>query len=258
MDRRPNIKTEEEIKLMRESGRRLALIMLELEKIVRPGINTEEIDAQAEKMILKMDGVPSFKGYGDSKDPFPATICASLNDEIVHGIPSQKIKLQEGDIFKIDIGMKYKGWHSDMARTFAVGEISEEGEKIIKTVRKVFYQGISAMKVGKKLNRYSKATQKFAEKSGFFVVRNLVGHGIGRELHEYPQIPNYFDKKSCNFNLEAGMTFALEPMINAGNHETKLGDDGWVFKTIDNSLSAHWENTVLVTDKGIEILTNTD
>ncbi len=258
MSRRPKIKTAEEIRLMRESGRKLASVMLELEKMVYPGISTGEIDERAEKMILQMGGMPSFKGYGDSKDPFPATICASLNDEIVHGIPSQKIKLQEGDIFKIDIGMKYKGWHSDMARTFAVGEISEESKKIIETVRKVFYQGVSAMKVGKKLNRYSKATQKFAEKSGFSVVRNLVGHGIGRELHEYPQIPNYFDRKSCNFKLEAGMTFALEPMINAGSHETKLGDDGWVFETVDNSLSAHWENTVLVTDKGIEILTNTN
>ena len=251
MSKSPIPKTKEEIILMRESGKRLAVIMRELEKIVRPGISTWEIDKFAEKMILEKDGVPTFKGYSG----FPSTICASLNEEIVHGIPSRKKILKNGDIFKIDIGMIYKGWHSDMARTFPVGNVSKEADLIIKTVKKTFYQGISAIKTGKKLNAYSKAAQKFAEKRGFSVVRNLVGHGIGKELHEDPQIPNYFDKKSCNFKLKKGMTFALEPMINAGTYETVLADDGWTFKTADNFLSAHWENTVVITNNGVEILT---
>lgn len=253
-----NIKTEEEIEAMREGGKRLALIMNELEKNVLPEVSTWAIDELAEKLILKAEGTPSFKGYGGGKRPFPASICASINNEIVHGIPSKEVILRDGDIFKIDIGMKYKGMHSDMARTFAVGKIDKEKQKIIDTVRESFYQGVGELRVGKKLNRYCKAVQKYVEKSGFSVVRNLVGHGIGKKLHEFPQIPNYYERGECKFKLEPGMTFALEPMINAGDFETKLGKDGWVFETRDGSLSAHWENTVLVTKEGIEILTETE
>ena len=253
-----NIKTEEEIEAMREGGRRLALIMNELEKNVLPGASTQEIDALAEKLVIEAQGIPSFKGYGGGKKPFPATICASINNEIVHGIPSKEVILRGGDIFKIDIGMKYKGLHSDMARTFAVGKIDKEKQKIIDVVRESFYQGVGELRVGKKLNRYCKAVQKYVEKNGFSVVRNLVGHGIGKKLHEFPQIPNYYERGACKFKLEPGMTFALEPMINAGDFETKLGKDGWVFETRDGSLSAHWENTVLVTKEGIEILTETE
>lgn len=253
-----NIKTEEEIEAMREGGRRLALIMNELEKNVLPGVSTWEIDEMAEKLILEAEGVPSFKGYGGGKKPFPATICASINNEIVHGIPNKEVILRGGDIFKIDIGMKYKGMHSDMARTFAVGKIDKEKQRIIDVVRECFYKGVEELRVGKKLNRYCKAVQKYVEKNDFSVVRNLVGHGIGKKLHEFPQIPNYYERGACKFKLEPGMTFALEPMINAGDFETKLGKDGWVFETRDGSLSAHWENTVLVTKEGIEILTETE
>ncbi|MEF3692406.1 MAG: type I methionyl aminopeptidase [Candidatus Moraniibacteriota bacterium] len=253
-----NIKTEEEIEIMREGGKRLAGVMNELEKNILPGKSTWEIDALAEKLILKAGGTPSFKGYGGGKKPFPASICASINNEIVHGIPNREIVLRDGDIFKVDIGMKYKGMHSDMARTFAVGKISKEKQKIIEAVRESFYRGIGELQPGKKLNRYCKAVQKYAEKEGFSVVRNLVGHGIGKKLHEFPQIPNYYERGVCKFKLAPGMTLALEPMINAGSFETRIGADGWVFETLDGSLSAHWENTVLITDKGVEILTETE
>jgi len=253
-----NIKTEEEIGAMREGGKRLALIMNELEKKVLPGKSTWEIDALAEELILKSEGVPSFKGYGGGKKPFPASICASINKEIVHGIPSKEVILKDGDIFKVDIGMKYRGMHTDMARTFAVGKIDKEKQKIIDVVRESFYQGVGELKAGRKLNRYCKAVQKYVEKNGFSVVRNLVGHGIGKKLHEFPQVPNYYERGFCKFKLEPGMSFALEPMINAGSFETKLGSDGWVFETRDGSLSAHWENTILITKEGIEILTETE
>jgi methionyl aminopeptidase len=253
-----NIKTAEEMEIMREGGKRLAFIMNELEKKILSGISTQKIDKIAEKLILEAEGIPSFKGYGGSKRPFPATICASINNEIVHGIPQKEVILRGGDIFKIDIGMKYKGMHSDMARTFAVGKIDKEKQKIIDVVRESFYQGIGAIKAGKKMNRYCKAVQKYVEKNGFSVVRNLVGHGIGKKLHEFPQVPNYYERGACKFKLEPGMTFALEPMITAGDFETKLGKDGWVFETRDGSLSAHWENTILITKEGIEILTETD
>ncbi len=253
-----NVKTEEEIEIMRVGGRKLADIMNELEIKSQAGVNTWEIDQLADKLIVEFGGEPSFKGYGgEASDAFPATICASLNSEVVHGIPSKNTILKDGDVFKIDIGMKYKGMHTDMARSFAIGNADENARKIIDTVKAVFYGGIAVLKVGKKLNKYSRRAQKIAEKNGFSVVRNLVGHGIGKSLHEDPQITNYYDKKFCNFKLEAGMTFALEPMINAGGDETVLGEDGWVFKTKDNSLSAHWENTILITKKGVEILTET-
>ena len=253
-----NIKTEEEIGAMREGGKRLALVMNELEKNVLPGKSTWEIDALAEELILKSEGVPSFKGYGGGKKPFPASICASINKEIVHGIPSKEVILKDGDIFKVDIGMKYRGMHTDMARTFAVGKIDKEKQKIIDVVRESFYQGVGELKAGRKLNRYCKAVQKYVEKNGFSVVRNLVGHGIGKKLHEFPQVPNYYERGFCKFKLEPRMSFALEPMINAGSFETKLGSDGWVFETRDGSLSAHWENTILITKEGIEILTETE
>lgn len=256
MSKEVSIKSDQEIDSMREGGKKLASIMGELEKNVKPEISTWGLDQIAENLILKAGGTPSFKGYGGSSGkPFPGTICSSINNEIVHGIPRKSVKLKEGDIVKIDIGMKYKGFHSDMARTFAVGKISKDKQRIIDIVRGSFYEGVSAMKPGKKLNKYSKAVQKYVEKNNFSVIRGLVGHGIGKNLHEYPQIPNYYDKKSCNFELESGMTFALEPMINEGTYEIDLAGDGWTFETTDGKLSAHWENTVAVTESGIEILT---
>ena len=251
-----SIKTENEIAIMREGGRKLAQVMVELEKKIVPGENTLAIDKLAEELVFNMGGKPAFKGYGaESGNPFPATICASINNEVVHGIPSEDVILKEGDILKVDIGMKYKGMFSDMARTFAVGKIDEKSQKIIDVVKKCLNKGIEKMKAGKKISDFSKTVQGHVESSGFSVVRNLVGHGIGKDLHESPQIPNYYNKDQQDFKLKAGMTFALEPMINAGESETILGKDGWVYKTKDSSLSAHWENTFLITEKGVEVLT---
>ncbi len=253
------IKTAQEIELMRVGGKKLAEVMRKLKKFSRAGVSTAEIDHLAEKLILKAGGQPSFKGYGEP-DPFPATICASINDEIVHGIPSPKRILKKGDVFKIDIGMKFKGLHTDMARTFLIGgerndKKYREKKKIIKTVEETFFAGISALRVGRKLYEYSLSAGKFAERNGFSVVRNLVGHGIGKELHEFPQIPNIGKISECDFVLRSGMTFALEPMINAGVADNILAKDGWTFKTADGKLSAHWENTILITKNGAEILT---
>ena len=249
------IKTNKEIEIMREGCRKLAEVMLELEASLKIGISTLKVDTLAEKLILGKGGVPSFKGYGDRGNEFPATICASLNEEVVHGIPNEKTILQEGDIFKVDIGMKYNGMHSDMARTFAIGKISDEKKKIIGAVKESFYSGIKAIRPYKKIGRYAKAIEKSAKKNGFSVIRDLVSHGIGKELHEEPQIPNYFERSTWNFKVVPGMTFALEPMINEGTEKVFLDSDGWTFKTLDGKISAHWENTVLITRKGVEILT---
>ncbi len=250
------IKSQKEIDLMRASGQRLAQVMNELEKKVVAGVSTEEIDEEAEKLIYSLGGIPAFKGYGGPNNPFPNTICASINDEVVHGIPSAQKILKQGDILKIDIGMIYNDHYSDMARTFPVGKINSAAEKIIKTVRESFYQGLSKIKSGAWLSDYSKAVQNYVERQGFSVVRNLTGHGIGRHLHEEPSIYNFYDKNNYqDLRLKEGMTLALEPMINAGRYETILGNDGWAFLTIDGKLSAHWENTILVTRKGSEILT---
>lgn len=234
----------------------MAEIMQKIEKNIAPGKNTLELDKLATELVFAHGGVPSFKGYGEETgNPFPATICASLNSEVVHGIPAKNKILKEGDVFKVDIGMKYKGLHTDMARTFAIGKISLEAQKLIDATEQSFWEGIKKVGPGKMLSEYSKAAQKHVENNGFSVVRNLVGHGVGRELHEDPQIPNYYNKKYQDFKLSPGMTLALEPMVNAGGFETILGHDGWVFKTKDGSLSAHYENTILITEKGIEVLT---
>ncbi|MCK9378718.1 MAG: type I methionyl aminopeptidase [Candidatus Moranbacteria bacterium] len=251
-----SIKNDNEIKLMRESGRRLAQVMVELEKAVHPGISTLILDKLAEELVLRKGGIPAFKGYGkETGNPFPATICASINDEVVHGIPSENVVLKEGDILKIDIGMKYQGFFSDMARSFGVGNIGEKEKRIIETVKNALSEGIKKIKNGGKLSEYSKAVQTYVEDNGYSVIRNLVGHGIGKKLHEDPQIPNYYNRRMGDLKLEVGMTLALEPMINEGGYETRLGDDGWVFKTKDGKLSAHWEDTILITEKGVEILT---
>lgn len=250
------VKTPSEISLMREGGKKLAKIMEELRKRSVPGASTLELDKLAEKLVFDNGGRPSFKGYENSGGrKFPSTICASLNSEVVHGVPSKKIILKEGNIFKIDMGMQYKGFHTDMARTFAVGEINRNTLKLIEITEKSFWVGIKKLKAGNYLSDYSRAVQKYVEKNGFSVVKNLVGHGIGREVHEDPQIPNYWNKKYQDVKLQAGMALALEPMVNAGGFETILGHDGWVFKTKDGSLSAHYENTVVITESGVEVLT---
>ncbi len=250
-----SIKTEKEIEKMRRAGKILVEIMNEIGKEVRPGIDTLQLDKLAQELVFARGGKPLFKGYGGGKNPFPATICASINDEVVHGIPDSNRILNEGDILKIDIGVEIDSYCSDMARTFPVGKISDEAKKLMEVTEKSFWNGIKKMKEGAMLSEYSKVVQKTAEDAGFSVVKNLVGHGIGKKLHEDPQILNYYDRSFPDLRLQAGMTLALEPMINQGDFRTFIGKDGWVFKTTDGSLSAHYENTIVVTKKGVEVLT---
>ena len=241
---------------MREGGKILAGIMEKIAKEIARGKNTKDLDKLAEELVFASGGTASFKGYGgDGERGFPAAICASINDEVVHGIPAKDKILKTGDIFKIDIGMKYKRLHTDMARTYAIGKCSGQAHKLIQVTEQSFWEGVKKIGPGKKLSAYSKTVQKYAETNGFSIVRNLVGHGVGKDLHEDPQIPNYYNKKYQDFILKPGMALALEPMVNAGGFETMLGRDGWVFKTKDGSLSAHYENTILITKEGVEVLT---
>jgi len=249
------IKNLKEIEVMRKGGKILSAIMAELGKKAIPGISTFEIDMLAEKLIAEAGGKPAFKGYGkESGNPYPATICASVNSEIVHGIPAKDKILKEGDLLKIDIGMRYGGMVTDMARTFPVGKIGIEAQKILDVTRECLNIGIERIKKGASLSEYSGAVQDYVEVQGFSIVRDLVCHGVGKDLHEDPHIPNYRSTQE-DVILENGMTLALEPMVNAGTHKIKLEKDNWTYSTADNRLSAHFEDTVLVTEDGAEILT---
>lgn len=257
-----SVKSQKEQAAMRAGGQILAGIMQEIGENIAPGKNTWELDKLAEKLVFANGSTPAFKGYGkETGNPFPATICASINDELVHGTPDKNRILKDGDLLKVDIGMNYKGLNLDMARTFLVGNAdlrsarNKKALKLIEVTGQSFWEGIKKLGPGKKLSDYSKAAQKYIESQGFSVVRNLVGHGIGKELHEDPQIPNYYNRKYKDYELKPGMTLAFEPMVNAGGYETELGSDGWVFKSKDGSLTAHYENTVLITDTGVEVLT---
>ncbi len=244
------IKSQREIELMREAGKLLAKVHDELGKALKPGMSTHDIDRLGEEIIRSFGCVPNFLNYNG----FPASICVSVNDEVVHGIPSKKRILKDGDIVSLDAGLIYHGYHSDAARTHAVGEISQEAQNLIDNTRKSFYEGIKYAKAGNHLHEISAAIGEFAESCGYGVVRELVGHGIGESLHEDPQIPN-FKQARRGIRLQAGMTLAVEPMINAGGHEVKWLDDDWTVVTADHSLSAHYENTILITDGEPEILT---
>ena len=243
------IKSPREIELMREAGRILAQVHEELGKIVRPGISTYEIDKEGEKMIRDFGCTPSFLNY----EGYPASICVSVNEEVVHGIPSRRRILKDGDIVSLDAGVIYKGYHSDAARTHAVGDIDAKAARLIEVTRQSFFEGIKYAKAGNHLHDISNAIGAYAESFGYGVVRQLVGHGIGTHLHEEPQIPN-FAQKNRGIRLEAGMTLAIEPMINAGTYKVSWLDDDWTVVTRDGKLSAHYENTVLITEDGCEIL----
>lgn len=249
------IKNEQELEIMRKAGMILAEIMRELEKEIKPGIDTMQLDKLAEELVFAHGAVAAFKGYGGGKNPYPATICASINDEVVHGIPNESRILNDGDILKIDIGIKIDGFFADMARTFAIGAISNEAKNLIEVTEKSFWKGVKKLKAGANLSEYSKAVQKSVEENGFSVVKNLVGHGIGRNLHEDPQVLNYFETGFRDVVLKVGMTLALEPMVNAGDFRTVMAKDGWVFSTADGKLSAHYENTIAITKDGVEVLT---
>ena len=246
------IKSAREIELMTEAGRILENVHKEMEKVIRPGISTYDIDKLGEEVIRSYDCTPSFLDYNG----FPASICVSINEEVVHGIPSRKRFLQEGDIVGLDAGVIYKGYHSDSARTHAVGAISEEAQKLIQVTQESFFEGLKYANVGNYLFEISAAIGNYAEERGYGVVRELCGHGIGRSLHEAPEIPNYAvgRKGVC---LKEGMTLAIEPMINSGTWEVAWLADEWTVVTKDNSLSAHYENTVLISAEGPKLLTLT-
>lgn len=247
-----SIKSKKEIELMRRSGHLLEEVHDRLSEIIKPGISTAEIDEYGEKLIRERGGVPNFLNYNG----YPASICVSVNDEVVHGIPSPDRILKEGDIVSLDAGLIYEGYHSDAARTYPVGKISLEAEKLIEVTRLSFFQGIKYAKEGCHLHEISAAIGNYAESFGYGVVRDLVGHGIGTHLHEDPEIPN-FVCKSRGIRLRAGMTLAIEPMINMGTYEVDVLGDGWTVVTADGKYSAHYENTVLITDGEPEILTFT-
>lgn len=242
------IKSEREITLMREAGRILAATHEELEKALKPGMSTWDIDRLGETIIRSYGCVPSFKNYRG----YPASICISVNDEVVHGIPNKKRILKDGDIVSLDAGVIYKGYHSDAARTHGVGQISQEAERLIDVTKQCFFEGIKYAKTGNHLNDISKAIQSYAESFGYGVVRDLVGHGIGAHLHEDPEVPN-FARKRRGIKLMPGMTLAIEPMINAGGFDVRWRDE-WTVVTKDGALSAHYENTILITEDGPEIL----
>ena len=246
------IKSAREIELMRESCRLLEIVHNELADIIKPGISTLDIDRYGEKRIRSLGGIPNFKNYNG----YPASICVSVNDEVVHGIPNKHRILQEGDIVSLDAGLIYKGYHYDAARTYGVGQVSPEAQKLMDVTKQSFFEGIKFAKAGNHLHDISNAIGNYAQSFGYGVVRDLVGHGIGTSLHEDPQIPN-FPQRSKGIRLQPGMTLAIEPMITMGRPEVCWLDDDWTVVTEDESLAAHYENTVLITDGEPEILTLT-
>ena len=244
------IKTNEEIELMRASSKVLVSTLRLLESIIEPGVKTEDLDKTAEEFIRSHDSVPSFKGYRG----FPASICTSVNSEVVHGIPGRRV-LNEGDIVSIDVGVLKGGYHSDAAATFAVGAVSEDAENLLATTRAALVAGIAEAKEGNTIADISAAIQGTVESEGLAVVRDLVGHGIGRDMHESPQVPNFVSPGRTP-DLVCGMTLAIEPMVNTGDYPVEVLEDGWTVVASDGSLSAHFEHTVAVREDGGEILTS--
>jgi len=246
------IKSDREIATMRQAGRIVARVLEVLKSQVKPGSKTKELDIIAARELTRLGGKPSFKGYRG----FPANLCVSVNDEIVHGIPGERI-LKEGDIVSLDIGVIFMGFQSDAAVTVGVGKVSPQAKELIETAEGALNAGIAAARAEARLGDISAAIQEHAESRGFSVVREYTGHGIGRDMHEEPQIPN-FGLPGTGPVLKRGMTLALEPMVNAGDWRTRLGGDGWTVYTADGSLSAHFEHTIAITDAEAEVLTTTD
>jgi methionyl aminopeptidase len=243
------IKSEREIVLMRQAGKIVAQVLAQLVEAVQPGLKTKELDVIAEREIRLMGGKPSFKGYHG----YPACVCVSINDEIVHGIPGERV-IQAGDIVSLDLGAIYQGFQGDAARTVGVGSVSLQAEALMQATQGALQAGIQMVRPGNHLGDISAAVQRYTELKGFAVVREYTGHGIGREMHEEPLIPN-FGLPGTGPLLKKGMTLAIEPMLNAGDWRTRVGSNKWTVSTIDGSLSAHFENTVLITDGDAEILT---
>jgi methionyl aminopeptidase len=244
------IKSNREIELMKKAGRIVALAHQEVEKHVKPGVSTLELDRIVEKVIRDNDATPSFKGYGG----FPGSACTSINDQVVHGIPSSKVILQDGDIIGIDIGALYKGYHGDSAWSYPVGTIDDDAKQLLEVTKQSLFEGLKQAKAGNRLTDISHAIQTYAESFGYSVVREFVGHGVGKHLHEDPQIPN-FGPSGRGTLLKAGMTFAIEPMINEGRKEVKVLKDNWTAVTIDGKRSAHFEHSILITEDECIIFT---
>lgn len=243
-------KSKADIEAMKEAGRVSAKVLREVGACIRPGVSTLELDELAESIIRAEGGIPAFKGYGG----FPGSICASVNDQIVHGIPSARIILKEGDIISIDTGATVEGWVGDNAWTYAVGAISPANQRLLDVTEQCMWAGLDAARPGNRLGDIGYAVQRIAEAAGFGVVREYVGHGIGRDMHEDPNVPN-FGRSGTGVKLESGMVLAIEPMINRGTHKTKQMSDGWLVCTRDGRPSAHFEKTVAITDDGPVVLT---
>ncbi|MBU1131666.1 type I methionyl aminopeptidase [Patescibacteria group bacterium] len=251
-----SLKSEKEIKLLQKGGKILAQVLETVKRKARPGVSTRELNELAEELILTAGGAPSFKGYGDRSNPFPAALCTSVNDEVVHGIPGRYV-LKNGDILSLDIGMRYpskNGLYTDMAFTMPIGKVNKRTKKLIKVTKKALDLWIKNLKPGKKLNDIAKIIQIYIEGNGFSIVRDLVGHGVGHAIHEDPQIPNYFIP-GFNVELKEGMVLAFEPMVCEGDYRIKTRKDGWTIVTLDGSLCAHFEHTVAVTKRGGKVLT---
>ncbi len=244
------IKSEREIQYMRDAGKILAEVHEKLAEAIEPGITTWDIDKKGEELIRGAGCIPSFKGY----QGYPASICVSINDEVVHGIPSREHRLFAGDIVSLDAGVIYQGYQSDAARTHGVGAVDSETQRLMDVTKESFFQGIRYARAGCHLYQISSAIQNYVEKNGFSVVRALVGHGIGREMHEEPQIPNFKPAFRRGIRLRPGMTLAIEPMVNAGGYDVWMLEDDWTIVTQDGRRSAHYENTVLITEGDPEIL----
>lgn len=244
------IKTDAELELQRVACKITYDTLLEVEKHIKPGVSTKQLDKIAYDYIVSLGAKPSFKGYGG----FPGTICASVNEAVVHGIPSKHCILQEGDIISIDVGACYKGFHGDAARTFPVGKIDAKKKKLIKVTKESFFEGIKNIRAGNYVGDISSQIQTYVEKNGFTIVRELTGHGVGAELHEDPYVPNY-GKPGSGAKLVKNMVIAIEPMVNMGERYVQFMPDGWTCLTRDRLPSAHYENTVLITEDGVEILT---
>ena len=247
-----SVKNKDQIRLMKEAGRITGEALALAGEAIKPGMTTKQLDAMIRHHIEKCGAKPSFLGYGG----FPGSACISINDQVIHGIPSSRV-IEEGDIVKIDVGAFYKGFHGDSANTFPVGKVSDEAMKLINVTKESFWRGIAEAKPGNRVGDIGYAIQSYVEANGFAVVRRYVGHGVGEELHESPDVPN-FGTKGRGVRLCAGMTIAVEPMVNIGTHEVKELNDKWTVVTADGSLAAHYEHTIAITDDGVMVLTKID
>lgn len=243
------LKSPEDLEAMREAGRIVARVLAQLARTARPGVATEKLDALAEEMIRSAGAAPSFKGY----EGFPASICTSINEQVVHGIPGSR-KLTGGDVLSIDVGVFYRGFHGDAAISLPIGAVSSRARRLLEVTEESLARAVAAVRPGGHVSDIGHAVQSYVESQGFAVVRELVGHGIGRKMHESPLVPN-FGTPGNGALLRAGMTLAIEPMVNAGGHQVRTLDDGWTVVTADHSLSAHFEHTVVVTESGVDVLT---